>query len=426
MPVNSQVDSPLSIGYLSPGWPRDGFPNGVVSYIADMVEPLRRMGHRVTVVTSQDTSPEPDPSIYELEWARSPQGLVRRLRTWLGYRLAPETTQQGVFRGLLLAAVDRAIAERGVQLFEIEETFGHALWIRRRTSIPICVRLHGPWFLNGRAEGIREDRAFRRRVVDEGRALAAADAVTAPSHDVLERTRTFYGLALPRAEVIPNPTQPVPATQRWRPDGCDPKEVLFIGRFDRHKGGDLIIDAFDRVLREIPDARLRFVGPDPGFLASDGRTWNIEEYIRARIPNALETGRIEWLGQQPHSALARFRRRAAVTVVCSRYENFPYTALEAVAMGSPTVAADVGGIPTIVPDGICGLLHRVEDPGDLAAKILRLLKDPSHAARLGHRAAIECQRRFYPDVVAEQSVEFYRRTLSRSGTVRERPQTPIL
>src|SRR5262249_70287 len=129
MPVNPQVDSPLSIGYLSPGWPRDEFPNGVVSYIADMVEPLRRMGHRVTVVVSQDNRPEAEPASYELEWARSSQGLVRRLRNWLGYRLAPGETQRRVFRSLLLAAIDRAIAERGVQLFEIEETLGHALWI---------------------------------------------------------------------------------------------------------------------------------------------------------------------------------------------------------------------------------------------------------------------------------------------------------
>src|SRR5215470_10829826 len=94
----SDNGSPLSIGYLSPGWPLDQFTNGVVSYITDMVEPLRRMGHRVTVVASQDNSPEPDPSVYELEWTRSSRGLVHHLGDWLGYRLAPGKMQRRVFR----------------------------------------------------------------------------------------------------------------------------------------------------------------------------------------------------------------------------------------------------------------------------------------------------------------------------------------
>src|SRR5262249_5703059 len=149
-----------------------------------------------------------------------------------------------------------------------------------RASIPICVRLHGPWFLNGTVQGIREDREFRRRVVEEGQAIAAADAVTASSGDVLERTRAYYGLALEDAEVIHPPTAPVPPGEQWRPEACDPAQVLFIGRFDRHKGGDLIIEAFGRVLREVPQAQLCFVGPDHGCRDASGRRWGLEEFLR--------------------------------------------------------------------------------------------------------------------------------------------------
>ena len=77
---------------------------------------------------------------------------------------------------------------------------------------------------------------------------------------------------------------------------ADPKRILFVGRFDRHKGGDLIIDAFGKVLAQIPDARLWFVGPDMGYIDANGRTWHIEEYLRDRIPGALELKQVEWLG----------------------------------------------------------------------------------------------------------------------------------
>ncbi|HZW32448.1 MAG TPA: glycosyltransferase family 4 protein [Isosphaeraceae bacterium] len=413
MQPNPQADSPLSIGYLSPGWPLDGFPNGVVSYIADMVAPLRRMGHQVTVVAAQITSPEPDPSIYEVDWGYSSRGLVRRLTDWLGYRLWPGRMEGSVLRRLLLTAIERAIAERGVQLFEIEESFGHALWIQRRVPIPVCVRLHGPWFLNGPIQGIRQDRAFRHRVAAEGRAIAKTDGLTASSHDVLEQTRAYYGLALEDAEVFYPPTAPVPPGERWRLEACDPARVLFVGRFDRHKGGDLIIEAFGRVLQEVPQAQLWFVGPDSGYPDAQGRRWGLEEFLHDRLPGAVESGRVVLLGQQPFSALAALRRQAMVSVVCSRYENAPRALIEVLSLGCPTVAARVGGIPEILQDQVDGLLHRPGDPDDLAAQILTLLKDPARAAELGRHAAAVCERRFHPKAIATRAVAFYRRVIAR-------------
>jgi glycosyltransferase involved in cell wall biosynthesis len=302
----------------------------------------------------------------------------------------------------------------------MEESFGWARWVRQAIPIPVCVRLHGPWFLNGAALGAPDDNAFRERVREEGRAIRGADAVTAPSRDVLEQVRNFYGIALPEAEVIPAPTWRVPAAERWRLEDCDPKQVLFIGRFDRHKGGDLIIEAFGRVLQEVPEARLHFAGPDRGCVANDGRTWNIENFIRDRIPGALETRRVEWPGQQPlpFPALAQLRQGAMVSVVCSRYENFPLTVVEAMARGCPIVAANVGGIPEILQDGVNGLLHRAGDAADIAAKIIHLLKNPAQAAQLGHQAAADCERQFYPDVIASRLVKFYHGIIGRQALAR--------
>ena len=119
------------------------------------------------------------------------------------------------------------------------------------------------------------------------------------------------------------------------------------------------------------------------------------------------------LGQQPFSALACLRRKAMVTVVCSRYENAPRALIEAMSLGCPIVAARVGGIPEIMQDQLDGLLHRSEDLDDLAAQIVALLKNPARGAELGRHAAVTCERRFYPDIIARQSVEFYHRSIQR-------------
>jgi glycosyltransferase involved in cell wall biosynthesis len=317
-----------------------------------------------------------------------------------------------LYKKALVLTLASAIADRRVQLVEMEETFGWARWLRQASKVPVCVRLHGPWFQVGPALGFPNDAHFRQRVEQEKRAILKADAITAPSHDILDKTRAFYGLPLSNAEVIPNPV--VPASESWQLDHADPKQLLFIGRFDRLKGGDLIIDAFAQVLEEIPDAKLWFIGPDRGCRRSSGRTWHIEEYIRYRLSKAWEVKQIEWLGPLPFSSLAAFRRRALVTVVCSLYENFPYSLIEAMALGCPLVAARVGGIPEIIRDHANGLLHRPSDSADLADKLVSLLKNPVWASELGRQAVADCQRYYYPEVITAQLVAFYQKVICQT------------
>jgi len=425
MGTSSNTVPSLSIGYLSPGWPPEAFSNGIVTAIGTLTPALRAMGHRVTIFTANLIEKTHDDSVYDLAQFQRQAGAARRTLVRIGYRIFPESTGMRVMVQSILGALRRAEAERGIQIFEIEDSFGWARGICRKTSIPICVRLHGPWFLNGLVCGEPQDAEFRRRVAREGEAIRAATAVTAPSSDVLERVRAFYGLPLPDARVIPGTTPAVSADQRWRLEAAEPHTVLFVGRFDRHKGGDLIVEAFGQVLRQVPEARLWMVGRDQGYLADDGRKWMIEEFVRDRVPGALEAGRIRSFGFQSRAELDQLRRAAMVTVVCSRYETFGSTVIEAMSMGCPIVAARVGGIPEIVQHDVNGLMHHSEDSTDLAAKIIDLLNRPSRAACIGHEAAKTFEQRYHPHVIAGRFVEFYsqvirarqRKSLRVSGAV---------
>ena len=404
---------PFSIGYLSPGWPLNAFPNGIVSYVADMADQMKKMGHQITIVAVAVVGKVQDAVVYDVQLASQSQRLVQRVLDGIAYRIAPRWTIDRICNRHFVTVIRCAIAEQGIQIFEMEESFGRAWSVRKAITIPICVRLHGPWFLNGAAEGVAEDRVFRQRVLAEGRAIASADAISSSSRDVLERTRAYYNLALRDAEVIYPPSCPVSPAEQWRLEDCNAQQVLFVGRFDRHKGGDLVIEAFGRVLQEFPQAQLNFVGPDQGYTDSHGRTWNLEDFTRDRLPGALESGRITLLGRQPFSVLAALRRKAMVTTVCSRYENAPRALIEAMSLGCPIVAARVGGIPEILEDQRDGILHRPQDPDDLAAKILSLLKNRHRAAELGRNAAETCDRRFHPEIIARQTIEFYRRQTQR-------------
>jgi glycosyltransferase involved in cell wall biosynthesis len=402
--------SPLSIGLVSPGWPPDAFSNGIISYVDAIAGGLRALGHRVTVLNLAPAPPgEHGEPVCNLVWPGAGRGLRRRIADWFWFRAAPRVLLDRRYGNMVATAIARAVAERGIEVLEMEETFGWAGRVQQAVRIPVSVRLHGPWFLIGPAGRERAGGASRRRSTWEGRAIRLASAVTSPSRDTLERVRSYYGLALDRAEVIPNPTHPVDPAMRWSIAGCTPGTVLFVGRFDYLKGGDLIIEAFERVLRAFPDARLHFVGPDRGLPGGDGRPGELERFVDDRLPGARESGRVRLLGQVPHSGLAALRREAMISVACSRYEVFGLALAEAMALGCPVVAARVGGIPEVVRDGVDGLLHRGGDPDDLAAKIVDLLRDPARAADLGQRAASRCEQEFHPLTVAARMVAHYHR-----------------
>ena len=166
------------------------------------------------------------------------------------------------------------------------------------------------------------------------------------------------------------------------------------------------------MLGTVPDARLCFVGPDPGLVDDRGRRWDLAGFVDDRLPGARAVGPRPPDGQAPALEPGRAAAEAMITVVCSRYEVFCIAAIEAMAMGCPLVASRVGGIPEIIRDGVDGLLHRGGDPEDLAAKILALLGDPARAAELGRRAAAHCEQQFNPVTIASRMVDYYRRVLA--------------
>jgi glycosyltransferase involved in cell wall biosynthesis len=308
----------------------------------------------------------------------------------------------------LLQAARQAIRERGTELLEMEETFGLAELVRPRLGIPVVVHLHGPHFVNGLLSGVPPDKTFHRRVRWEGAGIARADAVVSVSQDVLDRTRAAYELPLERASVIPGPAPVIADEHQWRLADCEPQRLLFVGRFDRHKGGDVMVNCM-RILRDrFPDIRLWFMGRQSTLVDDEGREWSPADYVARHAPEAV--GSIDWLGLQPQAVLDELRRRAAITVVASRYETFGAVAIEAMAHGSPLVATRTGGIPEMVKDGVNGLLCEPADAGDMASKISQLLTDLNLAARLGERAR-EDARSYHADRIARDLVAYYRTVL---------------
>jgi glycosyltransferase involved in cell wall biosynthesis len=410
MTNDTEQPASLSVGLFTQGWPPEAMANGVTTYVATMARALRAAGVGCHVLTAEQRDPSagPDPLVHVL--ARDTHSLLAKVM----WRIKPDMWLHRSHGTALLAAVRRLHRQRAIDLIEMEESFGWPRYLAGRCPVPLIVRLHGPWFLNGTANGAVEDKAFTRRDGWERAAIEGADAVTAPSQHVLDSVRRHYGLALPDAAVIPNPIEPVAASGRWNLQACEANRIVFVGRFDRHKGGDTMIEAFVRIARARPDARLDFVGPDRGCLEPDGREIKIEQYLREKLGDA-DRARVTYHGFLPAAAAAELRKRALVTVAPSRYETFGIATAEAMMAGCPLVVCAAGALTELIQDGQNGLASAPGDAAGLADKVLALLEDPNRAAALGSRAATDAAERYAPDRVARQTIEFYRRVKAGAG-----------
>jgi glycosyltransferase involved in cell wall biosynthesis len=104
------------------------------------------------------------------------------------------------------------------------------------------------------------------------------------------------------------------------------------------------------------------------------------------------TERVTFLGQLP--SVGEAMARAHVVIAPSRSEWTPLSLMEAMAARRPVVAARVGGVAEVVPDGDAGLLVAAEDVDGLTAALATLAADPGRAAAMGRRGREVVERRF--------------------------------
>jgi glycosyltransferase involved in cell wall biosynthesis len=149
--------------------------------------------------------------------------------------------------------------------------------------------------------------------------------------------------------------------------GIDPATplVVCVGRLCRQKGQDVLLTAWDEVLRRVPGARLVLVGDGPD-----------DERLRALAPEGvLFAGAV--------ANAVPWYQAADLVVLPSRWEGMALAPLEAMACGRPVVLTEVDGARESLPPGQEPV--PVEDPAALARAVAGLLLDPLLRESLGHQ-----------------------------------------
>jgi glycosyltransferase involved in cell wall biosynthesis len=158
--------------------------------------------------------------------------------------------------------------------------------------------------------------------------------------------------------------------------------VMYLGGLERNRGSRLMVDAFARVHRRRPDARLLHVGH---FMPT-----SVEDEVRDHARRAGVEGAVEIVGRVPFEEVGGYLARAAVGWVtwqpCAKNrKNVPTKLFEYMAYGLPVVSSELETTSPFVEAGVTGHLVRADDPEAHAAAILALIEDPNEAARMGLR-----------------------------------------
>lgn len=223
--------------------------------------------------------------------------------------------------------------------------------------------------------------SFWQRMPGPLRALSAW-LVSRPSVTVAtqsERWRAHYLTLFPRANVICVTATVSPDFFAAR-DQRSPRagQVLYVGWIIPEKGIVDLLDAFQTVRKEVPTATLRLVGP----MFADRSVWENQIAERGLGQAVVLAGPIT-----DRQLLIGELQQASIFVLPSHFEGFPVSLLEALTLGVPSIATDVGGIPDILDYGRAGVIVAPRDPSGLAAAITTLLEDPQQQIMLSKSGA---------------------------------------
>jgi glycosyltransferase involved in cell wall biosynthesis len=402
----------MHVAFWSPAWPLQKFQNGIITYVHWMKRELESQGHHVSVFTGELDTTSKDPNVYLV--GRDTASRLSRAFNQFVRRRRPSYRRNFAFGTEIARAIKKVHRHNPVDIIEMEESFGWCADVARLTSLPLVVKLHGPAFTT-MVGGELVSPMGLERIEREGRALSRMDSIVAPTELILRRTLERYELKPRDARRIVNPVVMDERTPLWSRNGCDTNCVLFVGRFDLIKGGDVVLKAFASAAKQDKNLRMIFVGPDNGVVGSSGKTMHFNEFRDSVLPADVRA-RVDFRGRMANEEIMVLRAQSMLTVVASRWENQGYALLEAMFQGCPVISTDAGGCPESVVDGVTGVLARSEDPESFSRQILAVVNDQVKAEAMGRAARQHVIDVHAASKVVESALELYARVIDTYRT----------
>ncbi len=274
----------------------------------------------------------------------------------------------------------------GIVAGQLRERWGRPL--------PIIHMFHTLGHMKNKIARSAGHRAPQIRIDGETKVIQEiADSLIAATPSEQEQLITLYGADPAKIAVIPPGVDPerfaaIPKAEAKTRIGHDPckRIILLAARIEPLKGIDTLLRAValvDECCHEILDETcVVIVGGDPWAETLDAE---MERLQQLRDELAI-TRFVTFVGSKDQMLLPNYYAAADMVVMPSHYESFGLVALEAMMMGTPVIASEVGGLAHLVKDGVTGFHVPAKDPKALSLKIYDLLEHEALREKLGRQA----------------------------------------
>lgn len=276
----------------------------------------------------------------------------------------------------------------------MEEGYGGVLGARM-IRVPGILRVTTDWYSNFflvKDSGLSKAMHKWYRIILGQQAIKAAALVCPVSSPCLDSLIKALHPVIPKAKcILPDPILSDAYFAITELNASSLKIILFIGRLVEVKNVELLLRAYRIVLNYNANFRLN----TELWIIGDG-------HLRSKLVKLAREmqldSQVKLLGQISPTEVATYLAKAWALVMPSLSEAFGNAVLEAMAAGRPVIGSNVGGIPSLVEDGVTGFLFDPYNAEELADKLIIILKNDSLAIEMGRRGRERAQR-FRKDLV---------------------------
>lgn len=209
----------------------------------------------------------------------------------------------------------------------------------------------------------------------------------------------------PKAKIhyLPEAMNPVFFNKKWKL--INKNKIVFVGSIQSRKGVKELIYAFKLLIKKLPALELHLIG--------SGNDLLIQELKHYSKQNQFEN-QVYWHGFLNHGKIIDILLSSTVFVLPTYIDNSPNSLGEAMVLGMPCVASNVGGIPSLIEHNKNGLLVKKGNIQELADSIESIILDESLSSRLSKNAREDAYERHYPSKVADQTIQVYKEIINQN------------
>jgi glycosyltransferase involved in cell wall biosynthesis len=392
----------VNIVFVNPEYPsRSGQDHGgIATYIYSMANALAQEGNTVHIIAKSSTIP--DKLHDNVLFHTINHQPVCRMWSWLDRVTSNDVVWE---RGYSQGALKRVLEIHGaspVDCVEISDYNGLGHEFPSVLPFPIVIHFHTPTYVIDRYNQRRITKKQRRWYAFEAKSLLRAHSFRCPSTWMKNEACATYGIPGEKVAVIPHPLDTGPFDAIEKTDAKkDVVDILFTGRLERRKGGDILLSQVGRILSLDPRINLTLAGE-----LEMGEAGTYRSAIERSL-DEQQRHRLWLLGPVKRGDLPVLYRRSDIFFMPSLFENAPYALLEAMAARLPVVASNTSGIAELIKHDESGMLFDLDTPDTLLTCIKHMIDSPDRARTFSRKAYDSIKTLCAPKTIAIKSMEFY-------------------